>query len=158
MAIPQLGALSSRGASATAGYIAKQALERRQRWLNSYKFGEKLSVPRKELQQIFQDCNQPNWDGYEAMPISSETYELAYQFLDSLPLDTPTPSLGAEPDGQIAFEWYQSPRRTLSISMSGDGDLHYAALSGSSTHYGTEPFYGETPGTILDIIRRISVA
>lgn len=158
MTISQFGALSSRGASATAGYIARQAQERRQKWLNSYTFGQKLSVSIKELNQIFQECSQVNWDGYQALPIAGETYELAHRFLEALPLGMPAPSLGVEPDGHITFEWYQSPRRMLSVSISPEGDLHYAALLGSSTHYGTEPFYGEAPSTILDIIRRISAA
>ncbi|MDZ7585797.1 MAG: hypothetical protein U0938_13355 [Thiobacillus sp.] len=158
MTISQFGALPSRGASATAEFIAKQAQERRQKWLSSYTFGQQLSVSVKELHQIYQECSQANWDGYEAMPVAVETYELAYRFLEALPLGTSAPTLGAEPDGHIAFEWFQSPRRMLSVSISPEGDLHYAALLGSSTHYGTEPFYGEAPGTILDIIRRITAA
>jgi hypothetical protein len=158
MTISQYGALSSRGTSATAGFIAKQAQERRQKWLSSYTFGQQLSVSVKELHQIFQECSEANWDGYEAIPVSVETYELAHQFLEVLPLGTPAPSLGVEPDGHITFEWYQSSRRMLSVSINPEGDLHYAALIGSSAHYGTEPFYGETPSAILDIIRRISAA
>ncbi len=158
MVIPQFGALSSRGASGTAGLIAKLAHQARQKWLSSFTFGQKLSVSSKELHQLFQECRQTNWDGYGALPITGETYVLAYQFLEALPLGTSAPSLGAEPDGHITFEWYQSPRRMLSISISPESDLHYAALLGSSTLYGTEPFYGEVPRTILDIIRRVSAA
>lgn len=158
MTVSPFGTLSSRGTSATAEFIAKQAQERRQKWLSSYTFGQQLSVSVKDLHQIYQECSQTNWDGYEAMPVAVETYELAYQFLEALPLGTSAPTLGAEPDGHITFEWFQSPRRMLSVSISPEGDLHYAALLGSSTHYGTEPFYGEAPATILDIIRRISAA
>lgn len=158
MTISQFGALSSRGASETAGFIAKEIQERRQKWLSSYTFGQQLNVSLKELQQIFQECRQANWDGYEAMPVAHETYEMVYQFLEAIPIGTPAPSLGTEPDGHITLEWYRSPRRLLSVSISPEGDLHYAALSGSSTHYGTEPFYGEVPSMLLDIIRRISAA
>jgi hypothetical protein len=157
VAISQFGAPSSRGTSETAGFIAKQALERRQGWLSSCTFGQQLSASIKELYQISQECNQSNWDGYEALPVAGETYELAHRFLEALPLDAPPPLFGAEPDGHITFEWYQSPRRVLSVSVSPEGDLHYAALIGRSTHYGTEPFYGDAPRSILDIVRRISI-
>lgn len=155
MAVSPFRTLSSRGTSSTAEFITKQAQERRQQWLSSYTFGQQLSVSIKELHQIYQECSLINWDGYEAMPVAAETYELACQFLEALPLGTPAPTLGAEPDGHITFEWFHSPRRMLSVSISPEGDLHYAALLGSSTQYGTEPFYGEVPGTILNIIRRI---
>lgn len=158
MAVSPFRTLSSRGTSPTAEFIAKQAQERRQQWLSSYTFGQQLSVSIKELHQIYQECSLINWDGYEAMPVAVETYELACQFLEALPLGTAAPTPSAEPDGHITFEWFHSPRRMLSVSISPEGDLHYAALWGSSTHYGTEPFYGEAPGTILNIIRRISAA
>ena len=64
------------------------------------------------------------------------------------------PSVGAEPDGQITFEWYQSQRRILSVSVSQEGDLHYAALLGYSRRYGTEPFFGEIPADILKLVHR----
>jgi len=49
-------------------------------------------------------------------------------------------NVGAESDGHITFEWYTSPRHILSISVSPDGKLHYAALIGSRKAYGTEDF------------------
>lgn len=154
----QFDMLPSRGASKTARFITEQDAKRRQQWLSSYTFGQQLNGSINELHELFRSCNQPNWDGYDAMPITGETYELAYQFLEAFPSGMPAPSLGAEPDGHITLEWYHSPRRTVSISISPEGDLHYAALIGNATNYGSEPFYGEVPGTILNLIRRISIA
>ena len=110
----------------------------------------------EELLETFEECRQPNWDGYGAQPVREETYHLAHQFLAALPLSAPLPSIGAEPDGQITVEWYRSPQRTLSVSISPDGDLHYAALLGSAKTYGTEPFIGEVPKIIFDLIRRVT--
>jgi hypothetical protein len=148
----------SRGASNTALYIVEQDSQRRQRWLSSYTFGQQLSASINELYGLLKECQQPNWDGYGALPVRNETYDLALQFLEALPLGTPAPSLGAEPDGHITFEWYRSPRRLLSISVSPMGELHFAALIGNATLYGTEPFYGAIPTAILNTIRRIVVA
>ncbi len=97
----------------------------------------------------------PNWDGYGAEPLRMETVQKARRFLDSLPLGFPAPTLGAEPDGQITLEWYQSQRRTLSISVSPEGDLHYAALLGHNKAYGTESFSGEIPKRILELVRSL---
>jgi len=75
----------------------------------------------EELFKTFEECRQPNWDGYGAQPVSAETYHLAYEFLTALPLGTPIPSIGAEPDSHITVERYRSPRQTLSVSVSPEG-------------------------------------
>ncbi len=152
------GALSSRGTSDTASFIAKQAQEGRRKWLESYTFGEQARASISELCQLFRDCRLPSWDGYGAAPVSADTFELANQLLEALPPGTSAPSLGAEPDGHITLEWYRSPRRVLSVSVSPEGELHYAALVGASKHYGTEPFYGEAPKAIIDLIYRVLAA
>ena len=53
----------------------------------------------EELLKTFEECRQPNWDGYGAQSVREETYHLAHQFLTALPLSIPVPSIGAEPDG-----------------------------------------------------------
>jgi hypothetical protein len=73
----------------------------------------------EELLKAFEECRKPNWDGYGAEAVREETYHLAHQFLVALPRSTPAPSIGAEPDGHITVEWYRSPQRTLSVSISG---------------------------------------
>ncbi len=83
-------------------------------------------------------------------PLPSYTLErpplLARQFLAGLPLSTPVPSIGAEPDG---------PERTLSVSIGRDGDLHYAALLGAERICETETFRARMPQVLRDLIARI---
>jgi hypothetical protein len=109
----------------------------------------------EELLETFEECRQPNWDGYGAQSVREETYDLAYQFLTALPLSTPVPSIGAEPDGHLTVEWYRSPERTLSVSISPDGDLHYAALLGAERICGTETFRAKMPQVLRDLIALI---
>lgn len=109
-----------------------------------------------ELFETVEECRQPNWDGYGAQPVRDETYHFAYEFLTALPLDTPAPSMGAEPDGHLTVEWYRSPDQTLSVSLSDDGSLHFAALLGETKAYGTEAFVGEVPKIISDLIHRVT--
>ena len=158
IALRQYTAVTSGGASEVAGFIDRQRQESWGQLQRSYILGQQAKGSISELYQVFDECRNANWDGYGAVPISVRTFQSAYEFLEALPLGTPAPSIGAEPDGHITLEWYDAPRRTLSISVSPDGDLHYAALIGASKAYGTEPFFGEAPNEIMDLIRRVSVA
>jgi len=108
-----------------------------------------------ELSDLAQECAAPGWDGYEAAAVAPTTVDEASRFLRSLPEAASRPTLGAEPDGQITVEWYVSPKRTLSVSVSAHGELHYAALIGSSRHFGTVPFLGECPEVIVELIERV---
>ena len=108
-----------------------------------------------DLYKTVEQCSSANWDGYGATPVIRETFMQACIFLEALPFGTTAPSVGAEPDGNLTLEWYWSPRRTLSVSISPEGELHYAALLGHRKIYGTEPLWGELSGIVLDIIRQI---
>jgi hypothetical protein len=143
------------GASDAARVVAEQLKQGVRRLLGSNSLG---LAPRRTLEQLLalaDDCIAPNWDGYDASPVLPETVRAASCLLEALPIGTPMPIVGAEPDGHVTFEWYRSPRRTLSVSISPEGEIHYAALLGSSKAYGTEPFFGETPQVVLQLIHRV---
>lgn len=156
LALRQFTSVTSRGASETAGFVAKQIEQWRRQLQDSYALGQQAKGSLNELYQVFDECRQANWDGYGAAPVSVRTFQSAYELLEALPLGTPAPSIGAEPDGHITLEWYHSPRCTLSVSVSPEGELHYAALMGASKAYGTEAFFGEVPKEIIDLIRRVT--
>jgi len=127
-------------------------------WMNNPVMKSDPTVQNKvldELDALTKECSSPNWDGYGAVPVQSQTIKDAKRFVEALPLGTPTPSAGAEPDGHVTLEWYHSSRRTLSVSVSPDGELHYAALLGASKAWGTEPFFGDVPSSILLLISRV---
>ncbi len=150
-----LSPISTRAASETAQYIARQTDEewRRMQATNSLGLGAMSDFD--ELYKTVKQCSSENWDGYGAAPVTTETFHHAYNFLGALPLGTIAPQVGAEPDGHITLEWYKSPRRILSVSISPEGELHYAALLGHKKRYGTEPFWGDVPDVITDIIHQV---
>lgn len=152
MTLRQFSASTSRAASDTANFIAEQAQKLKNQWQASYTLGQEAKGTLSELYRVYFDCSQSNWDGYGAMPVSRDTYELACQFVEALPPGMPAPSVGAEPDGHMTLEWYKSPHQTISISVSPEHELHWAMLFGTSRTYGTEPFYEEVP---IELIRRI---
>ena len=149
--IPSLP-ISSRGWSDAADFISEEITKTRKKLEDSISFGQPLN----ELYQVYQECRNPDWDGYNAYPVLPDTVSLAGEFLSSLPLGTPSPSFGAEPDGHITMEWHHSPFRTLSISISPEKKLHFAALIGANSYYGTENFYGEISRNLQDLINRVS--
>src|SRR5262245_7625563 len=61
-----------------------------------------------ELWEVWNECQQANWDGYDALPVEHDTYRAAYLLIESLPLGFPRPTIGAEPDGQLTLEWHKS--------------------------------------------------
>lgn len=156
---PQLsyGAAPTRGASDEARFIARQSEEGRRRLQEAHSLGLGADRAFEELFVVAKECRVQNWDGYGAQAITPEAFALACRFLGALPLGMPAPSVGAEPDGHVTFEWYRSQRQTLSVSISPEGDLHYAALLGPSKAYGTEPFFGEISSRIVGLIRQVSL-
>jgi len=145
------------GFSNAARYV-EQAGQRGLRPLHeSNAFGLE-SLIREELASVWEECRTPNWDGFGAVAVTQDTLRNVYCFLESLPLGFPAPSIGAEPDGHLTLEWHLSPRRTLSVSVSPEDELHYAGLFGPSRVYGTEAFFGEVPKSILNLIWRVYAA
>lgn len=140
----------------TAQYIAKQ----NERWMDklqrSYSLGLRGKGVFDDLLNVLNLCNSADWDGYGAQPVTYRSYQFACSFLKALPLGVSPPAISAEPDGHITLEWYRSSRHILSVSISPEGDLHYASLHGYSKSYGTEPYWGIVPRIILNLINRIT--
>jgi hypothetical protein len=149
------GTLTS-GFSEEAKAVAKATGMAKVRLSRTNFFGNQAAFD--ELAAVWEDCRQPNWDGYRAVPVSQDTLRNTNVFLVSLPLSCPPPSIGAEPDGDLTVEWHFAPRHTLSVSITPTGDLHYAALLAPNRVYGTEAFFGEVPERILNLIRQVAVA
>lgn len=145
------------GFSETAEYVAKMRKECRAT-LDLRNFENDLAQARSELCRLAEECSKANWDGFGADPVRHDTYLYAYRLLENLPLGIKAPTVGADPDGELTLEWHFAPRRTLSVSVSEDGLLHYAALIGPNKTYGTEAFLGELPQIIATLIQRIQLA
>ena len=148
----------SRGASETAKFVMTKSSESRAQLQRSYALGQLGKGSLTELCEVFNECRKANWDGYQAEAVDEWTFHLANVLLEALPLGTSAPSISAEPDGHITLEWYRAPRRTLSVSVSPQGELYYAALLGSSKQYGSEPFSGVVAKALLDLIQRVTRA
>lgn len=107
------------------------------------------------LTKYLKEFADSNWDGYGAMPIDKGSYSKSISFSRALPKSLPLPELSIEPDGEVAFEWYNSNNRVFSVSIGSNGELAYAGLFGLNKMHGTEYFEEGLPKTILEGIQRV---
>jgi hypothetical protein len=111
-----------------------------------------------DLDSLMVACCLEDWDGHGASPVTAESYQAACRFIHSLPMGIPMPELSADPDGCVTFEWRQSARRVLLVSVNGQFRVDYAALFGTAKTYGSEPFFNELPETLTTLVRRVFAA
>ena len=117
---------------------------------------EVLGGSRRELQSLADECSTDDWDGYGAQAIEDLTLGEAERFLLLLPAVFSSPSVSCEPDGEIEFEWYESPRRVVSVSVGPDSILKWAAIFGAEEAWGALPFPDEIPERLLNELRRLA--
>ena len=110
---------------------------------------------RNSLHETYQRCQKSRWDGDQAEAITEETYEVARRFVEALPRDSHLPTVTAEPDGQLNFEWYHAPHRLLTVSVSASGTLYWAALIGTEDPRGSCQFVDQFPKTLLYWISQV---
>ena len=67
----------------------------------------------------------PDWDGYDAEPISDEACEYAQQIYNYFELK---PDPGADPDGMVSLEWYKKDDYQLGLSVDKFGNCYYAFI------------------------------
>ncbi len=90
-----------------------------------------ISEALNELDDLFAECSEPNWDGHGATPIHALTYERAKIFLESLPSTAGRPEVSADPDGEIAFDWRFGRGRLLAVSIGLNGSLSFIYRNGA---------------------------
>lgn len=149
-----LAQLPTPGFSTEAQRIAEATRKQQRDLRNSATLGIQSAFD--ELDSVWDECKHADWDGYGAHAVDQDTMCNVYRLLESLPLGSPIPTIGAEPDGELTLEWHHSPRRTLSVSVTEDGYLHYAGLFGPNRVNGTSAFFGDVPHNILQLIDRVS--
>jgi hypothetical protein len=112
---------------------------------------------RDELLGAYASAKSPGWYAGEGEPVRPETFEEARRFLEALPESSLPAEIYAEPDGDIAFEWYLSPHRLVVVSFDGTGRAVYVVrFSESDKASGQTPFADKVPDVILFFLRRFS--
>jgi hypothetical protein len=145
-----------RGVSPTAAYIDQISQVKQQYFARTAAFSKQPVID--ELAETWAECRVPNWDGYDAYPVKASTLNYTYAVIQALPLGFPLPSVGAEPDGHLTLEWYRHRHWTISVSVSPEGVLYYAALLGNSDPRGSELFLEKIPKRLLSLIQEVALA
>lgn len=148
-----MSSVTVRGFSDAAKYLEDTTRRCRQRRQEAVTFSRQPAYD--ALWEAWQPCKEANWDGEGADAVEHETYQTAYRLIEALPNGFSSPTIAAEPDGHLSLEWYKHPRRLLSVSVSPDGTLYWAALVGSEDPRGSCQFFDEFPKTLLYWIGRV---
>lgn len=111
-----------------------------------------------EIYSIYNEHLEPDWDGYDAIPISEKTIDKALNLARLLPAGIPLPEVIPEPTGEIAFEWYRDKTHVFIISVGESNIVSYAGLFGKQIQaHGTEYIDNHIPRTLLNHISRLSI-
>ena len=110
-----------------------------------------------ELDGIFLECSEKNWDGYDAAPISTAAISEAGLFLSILPSMLPLPEIVPEPTGALGFEWNFGKNKVFAVSVKGNHSIAYAGLLGAGSKISGIEVYSESiPSIIIESIQRVS--
>jgi len=85
----------------------------------------------KDIYRIYRECSEPDWDGYDAIPVSGSTFSKAQELVKLLPINLPLPEAMPEPTGEIAFEWYRDKKHVFVASVGDENVISYAGLFGN---------------------------
>ncbi len=108
-----------------------------------------------EAFEIYIECSEPGWDGYDAAPLSKDSFFHASSFIDLIPVWAPRPDLVPSPDGWISFEWRSLMNRILSVTPENRVLIYAAALGPQNVHYGRvslEEYREKLPSNITRIL------
>lgn len=110
----------------------------------------------QSLNEVFEECSEEGWDGYDALPITEEAYFEAVRLIKSLPVTAfPMPEVVPESSGEIGLEWYRRKRLVFTVSVSGSNEIVYAGLFGTNRAHGTEYFGDLLPSVIVENLKRL---
>ncbi|PKN64126.1 MAG: hypothetical protein CVU57_16255 [Deltaproteobacteria bacterium HGW-Deltaproteobacteria-15] len=119
-------------------------------------FREDIASSFVSLDEIYRECSEEGWDGYNSKPLMKEAYLLANKLLHNLPPFFPAPEIIAEPEGGIGFEWYKEKGYSLILSIRNEQNLIYAGTFGDASEVSGTERYGESlPELILFLLKRL---
>lgn len=107
--------------SCTANFEERRSYTSYQNRSETIKFEQNRDQHFKELEEVFKECIDGDWDGEGAPPISIGAFTDAQNFLRKIPSDLSLPNILPEPDGTIGLEWRISKDDYIIINFIGTG-------------------------------------
>lgn len=111
----------------------------------------------KELEEIYNQCSENNWDGYNAIKISKRDFDIVKNIIFNWNENLTLPNLGCTPQGDFTFEWYKDINNfisiTIYINIKEEIIFYYAGyINGSLIHGNCEYNKDYLPEIILNYI------
>lgn len=100
---------------------------------------EKLSV-KQSVANLLTTAGQEDWDGENALAVSSRTVEIAVKLVGLLPGFLAPPNVSASPQGEIDFTWDVSENAMLTVSVCPSDEIAFAGVFKDLKLYGTRPW------------------
>lgn len=144
------------GFSAESRYVSGRLEELRERLCESRAIGVQATLD--DLDALAEECGVRDWNGQDAEPVSDASLAHCRRLIRVLGARASQASLGANSRGWVTMQWGPSAHWTLSLAMTDDGWIHWAAMFGSVREYGTAPFLGSVPKSLADLIQSASIA
>lgn len=133
----------------------------RDKVIKDFRKTETFSRPIEEtidaLKEVYNECSIEDWDGFSALPVSEDAVSDAAKLIYLLPsnMTFPMPTITADPNGEIALEWYRGSRSIFVVSVSGNSEIVYAGLYGTNKTHGIEYFGSSLPSVIISNLKRL---
>ncbi len=109
-----------------------------------------------ELNEVFLECLDEGWDGYNARPLSIASYTDALNFLRLIPTNIYAPDIVPEPSGGNGLEWVSFDTGRFVFRFCGRGTFAYAGIFKSGARVrGIEPMSNSFPKELKDFIARL---
>lgn len=115
-----------------------------------------LRVLTDKLREIAEDCADPEWDGYDALPVSKKAIQRAEVFIDQIENLVKIhglllPEISPTPDGSIIFDWEKDGNR-FSLAISEKEYLFFAFVGISKRIKGREQIKKSLSSEVRELI------
>lgn len=100
----------------------------------------------------FEQYASPDWDGYDADPITTETLQAAHDFLLVMPFTLGMPHVSPGSDGTVGLEWVFKDQRLRKLFIDiGPGDVWQAYWRKDTNEHQTIPIRPIGPNTATEL-------
>ena len=111
---------------------------------------------RDHFDRALEECGQPDWDGYGALPARQELIPRALEVAKMCPPELGVPDCSFDADGSPYLEWSQGADRILTLIIEPEDELIYAGRIDGTSFSGSCPVSGDLPKEVRDGMRMLT--
>lgn len=106
----------------------------------------------RRIREVCEELQDDADNGFAVNTVHPLTRGWAQIFLRRLPTWVADPDVGADPNGDLTFEWYSGRDHVLSISLAPNGEVVYAYANGRRRESGCDDVTHGLPDNILELL------